>query len=87
MPFDRLAVTALLTICLILGTGKRDVFPDGGQERDEAPMAESLRGTDMISASLLIIMPISLQSLPMAKWRSATSEIPNIWNISSGLLP
>ena len=36
MPFDRLAVTALLTVAPWNGENG-DVFPDGGQERDEAP--------------------------------------------------
>lgn len=88
MPFDRLAVTALLTICLILGTGKTVMsFLTVDKNETKRPVAQFLAETGMILALLLIIMPISLQSLPMAKWRSATSEIPNIWNISSGLLP
>ena len=88
LPFDRFAVVTLLTICLILGTGKTVMsFLTVDRTKRSVLWHSSLRKTGMILVLLLIIMPTLSRNLRTEQWRSAISEIPSIWSISSGLLP
>ena len=88
MPFDRFAVTALLTICLILGTGKTVMsFLTVDKNETKRPVAQFLaeNGYDFGFATYNNANIIT--ELTNGAVRSAISEIPSIWSISSGLLP
>lgn len=88
LPFDRFAVVTLLTICLILGTGKTVMsFLTVDKNETKRPVAQFLAENGYDLVLLLIIMPTLSRNLRTEQWRSAISEIPSIWSISSGLLP
>ena len=85
MPFDRLAVTALLTICLILGTGKTVMsFLTVDKNETKRPVAQFLaeNGYDFGFATYN-----NANIITELTNGAAISEIPSIWSISSGLLP